>query len=1787
MATLYGQLIKDTYEGLLKFTDNDIVSGTKKRITDGLGNDTSILISDDAFEVDSFMYVNKNAVASLSKLGLNISSPLAMLHVQIDSVSSTIDSNAIAVFEKSGDASVQFLSGNAGTFNLMFGDDDSANRGRIAYSHANNEFKFYTDNATVMTLTSTRYVGINEQTPTQRLHVDGNLRVTGAYYDSNNTAGTSGQILSSTGTGTDWVSISEISGVDGTGSANYVAKWLDTDTITNSQIYDNGTNVGIGNALPSQKLTVSGNAYVTGAYYDSNNSPGTSGQILSSTATGTDWIDAPGGTVDGSGTANYFPLWSDADTLTDSVVYQSGSDIYIPQNIVHIGDTDSYFGFAAADFVQFRLAGASEFAVYSGGTRVYNTLRLDGAVQDSLASTGTSGQVLSSTGSATQWIDATGGIDGSGTANYVTKWIDADTIGNSIIYDNGTNVGIGTTSPARKLEVSFASSVYGARFTRNDAAGSSLIEFANNAGVKSIVGYDAGVDGFKIGTSTATNLTVKQSGNVGIGTTSPAKKLDVAGDWILDGITGGHFENYTFGSQLDVSEITSGGWARANRIVTSDSDGYVFSGVLGNSTTLTRAYWTIGNPSSISDTGYNSSNGIILLKNGNVGIGTTSPTQPLEVNGNIQATGSRTISAQYDSNHYMRLESNSSGGVLRGLDGGVTTVFVRSYGDSYFNGGNVGIGTTSPDEKLHITDSNGANIILNSNTANNNSGIYMSEGPDATPTQNGAYAYYDTANNAFKIATGTTSLIDRLTIARDSGALKLNQYGSGTFTGTATQRLGVDSSGNVIEIPIGSGAIDGSGTANYVTKWIDADTIGNSIIYDNGTNVGVGTSSPLGKLHVENSSVRSSVNGGADNIVIEENGYSGITILSNSANAGQIHFGDQDAENIGMIQYFHSDNSMRFATGNATEKMRITSSGNVGIGTTSPSTKLDVAGNTVINGTYRGGTLQVNDYNSNIDGVRVYGYSNNEILSLISRYDQADGGLFFKRGANGSETTIGEINWVSNQLRLNATVGNLAIQTSNSTAITIDGSQNVGIGTTSPSSPLTFGKSVYGNFDSENFYRIKLQDQGGTHNDVGIGQTASGNMGFNITAGGAFIFNNGTSGEIARFNGTGLGIGTTSPSAKLHIEGDGSIIRLQNNNSDTNGTFIDFRDSTGTRTGYVGTTGTSDDMFLFTQGAKPIRFYTNASERMVINSNGALQLNNYGSGTFTGTATQRLGVDSSGNIIEIAIGSGAVDGSGTANYVTKWTDADTIGNSIIYDDGTDIGISTSAPTHKLHVNGDARVGTNLAVGNTFGNKGTNQGINFESPSTALQTARVDADAFRFYFGGSGGAGEVFRILEGGNVGIGTTSPVAALNIGNNGNIRIDGNGSGNGIFASSNGSNNTFSFTRQDGVNVGDLSISGYSGVGITGGRSTSPATSAYSLYVQANGNVGIGTTSPSAKLQVGDGTFDANARVLHSDSTYTEMRGYGIVTNRTNNYYRPTADKTQILSIGNDGNTWNYITHNANYHTFGTDLNEWMRITNTGNVGIGTTSPGNKLSIVTGAGQDDTIPSLGSNGGKFSLLNNGGLYGLLAGVLGNGNSFLQTQRVDSTATAYNMLLNPNGGNVGIGTTSPSQKLHVNGNARVTGAYYDSGNSAGTSGQVLSSTGTGTDWIDAKTQEVVSAKIAYKSPGAQTNYLTWVAGAYQSSLDSLTYKIAVEDGSLDKIKVMSTVSVTGVSLELYKTSSPTSPIWSSGSFNLTANTVYSISPSGASFSENDVLYLSISTPASATIVYNFELKFLY
>jgi hypothetical protein len=103
---------------------------------------------------------------------------------------------------------------------------------------------------------------------------------------------------------------------------------------------------------------------------------------------------------------------------------------------------------------------------------------------------------------------------------------------------------------------------------------------------------------------------------------------------------------------------------------------------------------------------------------------------------------------------------------------------------------------------------------------------------------------------------------------------------------------------------------------------------------------------------------------------------------------------------------------------------------------------------------------------------------------------------------------------------------------------------------------------------------------------------------------------------------------------------------------------------------------------------------------MLILGTGTIQLSNYGSGSKTGTVAYNLAVDSSGNIIETP--GGVVDGSGTANYVTKWSDANTVTNSQIVDNGTNVGINNASPKTKLDVNGTIGFGSKtMSMTDTF------------------------------------------------------------------------------------------------------------------------------------------------------------------------------------------------------------------------------------------------------------------------------------------------------------------------------------------------------------------------------------------------------------------------------------------------------------------------------------------------------
>jgi hypothetical protein len=240
-----------------------------------------------------------------------------------------------------------------------------------------------------------------------------------------------------------------------------------------------------------------------------------------------------------------------------------------------------------------------------------------------------------------------------------------------------------------------------------------------------------------------------------------------------------------------------------------------------------------------------------------------------------------------------------------------------------------------------------------------------------------------------------------------------------------------------------------------------------------------------------------------------------------------------------------------------------------------------------------------------------------------------------------------------------------------------------------------------------------------------------------------------------------------------------------------------------------------------------------------------------------------------------------------------------------------------------------------------------------------------------------------------------------------------------GVFAPGTSGTPSISFTSDS--NTGFWSPAGDTVAISTGGSER--------IRVDSDGDLGIGTTSPTSRLTVrADAATGPNTiirvenRSVSAGATTQNIRIEGIL-----DYNNGTSDASAgAIVFGKDGT---YTTSTANidsYLALETVLNntstERFRITSSGNVGIGTTSPGAKLHVVSETAGN---PTLGTGSGGLFLSSDNGWYGLYAGINGStGNTWLQAMRNDA-ATAYDILLNPVGGRVGIGTTGPSHQLDV------------------------------------------------------------------------------------------------------------------------------------------------------------------
>ena len=179
-------------------------------------------------------------------------------------------------------------------------------------------------------------------------------------------------------------------------------------------------------------------------------------------------------------------------------------------------------------------------------------------------------------------------------------------------------------------------------------------------------------------------------------------------------------------------------------------------------------------------------------------------------------------------------------------------------------------------------------------------------------------------------------------------------------------------------------------------------------------------------------------------------------------------------------------------------------------------------------------------------------------------------------------------------------------------------------------------------------------------------------------------------------------------------------------------------------------------------------------------------------------------------------------------------------------------------------------------------------------------------------------------------------------------------------------------------------------------------------ITIDASENVGIGTASPQKRLHI-SGPSGGDAGISFTNSISGESSTDGLLVT--------------LNSDGTNATFWNY---ENGYMRFATNSTERMRITSSGNVGIGTNDPDTKLHLSESVGSTFTfertgssagngvIKSIGNTGTENSRITlGGGTNNAL--IFGTGSSGLERMRIDAS------------GNVGIGTSSPANKLDVNG----------------------------------------------------------------------------------------------------------------------------------------------------------------
>jgi hypothetical protein len=1499
---------------------------------------------------------------------------------------------------------------------------------------------------------NTGNVGLGTIAPTEKLHVEGNIFSSGTITASNLAILGDTVILNTITSNTEEVIVTN----HGTGpalkvtqtGAQPIADFYDDGNVLALRIADGGL-VGIGTDNPSQLLHVEGQSYLNGTVDTNNNNinagtgtvtastfSGTATRVSNSLSTGDSYL--VGSSFDGSSAVSW-TINADSVNGNGTIVARDGSGDFSAGTIT-ANLTGNVSGNAtSSDKVNNSLSTGDSYLVgstFDGSSAVSWTINANSANGN--------GTIVARDGSGnfsagTITLNEINGDDGSSTDPTFTFSSDTTTgmfklsgesglgftCGNSekLRIDSDGNVGIGTNNSLTSLSITPTS--VDAKITLYDSnSTSSHLGF----GVSPYqLNYDVFVNsshvfyaGGKNGTGTEL-MRIKGDGNVGIGTSNPLGILHIEGNSVPS--------LYLTGSTQDIAiddgeAFNVGHWNGTDTFTERlriNSNGNVGIG--------------INNPDAYLDIGGDINNTKptpIQLRNGNWYPNTTTSQILLSYNNNSYTNGGYThaIKTRHSSvinddyyntidfftyvhgsgniignNHVMTLSSKHSGSVGIGTLYPTAKLHVED-GNAYFDG-SVGIGTDNPSQLLHVEGQSYLNgtVDTNNNNINAGTGTVTASTFSGTATQVSSTLTRGTylTGSDFDGSAATTWAVDATdantaskVVARDvSGNFSAGTI-TATLSGTATQVSNTLTVGSYLT----GDNFDGSSASTIAVDATDANTASKVVARDASGNFSAGT-------------ITASLSGNATTATT-------ATQVGNTLTVGSYLTGDNfDGSSASTIAVDATD------ANTASKVVARDVSGNFSAGTitaTLSGTATQVS-NTLTVGSYLTGD---NFDGSTASTIAVDATDANTASKVVAR----DGSGNFSAGTitaslSGNATSADQVNntltvgsYLTGDNFDGSAASTIAVDATSantpSKVVARDGSGNfsanniVANGTLTASNLVVLGDTVQLDTITSNTEQMVITNDG-TGPALQVTQTGAQPI--------ADFYDDGNVLALRIADGGLVGIGTNNPSQLLHVEGQSYL----NGTVDTNNNNINAGTGTVTASTFSGTatqvsstltrgtylTGSDFDGSSATTWAVDATNANTASKVVARDASG-----NFSAGTITaslsGNATSADQVNNTLTVGSYLTGDN-FDGSAASTIAVDATSVNTASKVVARDASGNFSAGTitatlsgnaTTATTATQVGNTLTVGTYLTGDNFDGSAASTIAVDATSVNTASKVVARDAS-------GNFSAGTITATLSGNATSadqVNNTLTVGSYLTGDN----FDGSAAST-IAVDATDANTASKVVARD--------ASGNFSAGTITATLSGNATSAD----QVNNTLTVGS------YLTGDNFDGSAASTIAVDATDANTANKVIARDASGNFSAGTITATlsgtasqvsNTLTVGSyltgdnfDGSAASTIAVDA---TDANTANKVVARDGSGNFSAGTITL-NEINGDDGSLTDPTFTfSSDTTTGMFKLSGESGL-GFTC-----GNS--EKLRIDS------------GGNVGIGTNNPTEKLDVNGNARVDGS---------------------------------------------------------------------------------------------------------------------------------------------------------